>query len=79
MGAAGNKEYGPGGVGRRKSSIWIRLIMVFLMVRESGQKQENGPGSVKKRKSSIWRARTQSESADREFAKIRWLDDEMNK
>ena len=39
MGAAGNKEYGPGGVGRRKSSIWIRLGMVFRRVRGSGRKQ----------------------------------------
>ena len=37
--AARNNEYGPGGDGTRKSSIWIRLAMVFRMVREGGQKQ----------------------------------------
>ena len=26
-------------IGRRKSSIWIGLVMVFRMVREGGQKQ----------------------------------------
>ena len=39
MRAAGDREYGPEGVGRRKSSMWVRLNMVFLMVRENGQKQ----------------------------------------
>ena len=38
VGPAGNKEYGPGGVGRRKSSIWICLGMAFRRVREGGQK-----------------------------------------
>ena len=37
--AARNKECGPGGVGKGKSSIWIRLAMVFRMVRQGGQKQ----------------------------------------
>ena len=37
--AARNKACGPGSVGGRKSSIWIRLAMVFRMVREGGQKQ----------------------------------------
>ena len=39
MGAAGSKEYGPGDVGNRKSSICIRLDMVFRKVREGCQKQ----------------------------------------
>ena len=55
MRAVRNREYGPGGVGRRKSSIWISLVMVFRRVREGGQKQEYGLGSVRRRKPSIWR------------------------
>ena len=39
MTAVRNKEYGPRGVGRRKSSIWKKIGMVFRRVRESGQKQ----------------------------------------
>ena len=39
VGAAGNKEYEPGGVWKRKSSIWIRLDMVFCRVRGGGRKQ----------------------------------------
>ena len=35
--AVRNGEYGPGGIGRRKSSIWIGLVMVFPMVCEGGQ------------------------------------------
>ena len=36
--AVRSREYGPGGVGRQKSSIWIRLGMIFRRVREGGQK-----------------------------------------
>ena len=39
MGAAGNKEYGLGGVGTRKSLIWICLDMAFRRVRGRGRKQ----------------------------------------
>ena len=39
MKAVRNKEYGPRGVGRLKSSIWINLGMVFHRVRERSQKQ----------------------------------------
>ena len=54
MRAVRNREYGPGGIGRRKSSIWICLGMVFRRVREGGQKQGISAGSIGRRKSSIW-------------------------
>ena len=43
-----------GDIGKRKSSIWLRLGMVFLMVRERGQKQGIWTGNVGKQNSSIW-------------------------
>ena len=54
MAAAGNTEYGPGGVGSRKSSIWICLDIVFRRVREACQKQGMWAGRRRGRKSSIW-------------------------
>ena len=49
-GYARNKEYGPRGVGRRKSSIWISLGMVFLRVPGDGQKHGIRVGKRGKRK-----------------------------
>ena len=56
--AVRNREYGPGGVGRRKSSIWIRLGMVFHRVREGGQKQ------------GIWTGREASGSENYRFGYV---------
>ena len=42
--AVRNGEYGPGGIGRRKTSIWIGLVMFFHMVCEGGHKQGTWAG-----------------------------------
>ena len=56
--AVRNREYGPGGIERRKSSIWIRLGITFRRVRESGQKQ------------GIWAGREASVSENHRFGYV---------
>ena len=54
MGAAGNKEHGPGGVGGQNHRFGYVQVWFSVGFVGAGGNKEYGPGSVGRRKSSIW-------------------------